>query len=237
MTSTEICSISGLHPIRCNNLPIRARVTWKSEITPYHKEKKSGTVFLMNLLDESGQITGVVFDELCNTFYNQIQVGNSYVFSEFEVRRAEMRFKVVDNPDQIVFLDKTSVKLSAEVTNIPKIRYNFVPLSKISETPDLKPVDVIGICTEDYGIDERGGHLIREIRLVDGNGANVTLNLWEKKASSFAGQPGDVIVVKGARAQLNNEEMKLNANFYAYVQINPDIKEAHELRERLSNNY
>ncbi|XP_017055187.1 LOW QUALITY PROTEIN: replication protein A 70 kDa DNA-binding subunit-like [Drosophila ficusphila] len=229
MNSTAIC------PMRYNNLPIRARVTWKSEITPYHNDNKTGKVFLMNLLDESGQITGVVFDDLCDTFYNQIQAGNVYLFSCFEMIRAIKGFKVVDNPHEILFLDNTSVKLCAGVPNIRKIIYNFVPLDKISRTPNLEPVDVIGICAEVHEIDERGGHLIREIELFDDSEANVTLNLWEKEAFNFAGQPGDVILVKGARAQLHNGEMKLNASWYAYVQINPNIREAHELRGWIEN--
>jgi len=61
------------------------------------------------------------------------------------------------------------------------------------------------------------------------------LNLWEKAARDFQGQVNDVLVVKGARAQFHNNEIKLNASWYTNVQINPDIPEAISLRDWYEN--
>jgi len=58
----------------------------------------------MNLLDSSGEITGVVFDHLCNTFYEKIEAGKVYLFSKFEVQRADGRYKKKLNFDWFSFM-------------------------------------------------------------------------------------------------------------------------------------
>jgi len=66
-------------------------------------------------------------------------------------------------------------------------------------------------------------------------GEVLLLNLWQKEAVNFVGQRDDVIVVKGARAQLHNNEMKLNASWYTNMQINPDIPDATGMLEWYNN--
>ncbi|XP_001980998.3 replication protein A 70 kDa DNA-binding subunit isoform X2 [Drosophila erecta] len=213
---------------------IKARVTWKSEITQWNNAGKDGIIFIMNLLDESGEITGVVFNNLINAFYGQIQTGLVYIFSRFQVQQAENCFKVSKNPFAVFLLWNTVVELSAS-ERIPRETYNFLPLSEVSTKPDKEPVDAIGICTEVRDLDHRGGHSIREILLVDPDYQPVMLNLWEKEAENFEGRPDDVIVVKGARAQPHNNAIKLNASWYTNVQINPDIPDATSMLEWYRN--
>ncbi|XP_017123795.1 replication protein A 70 kDa DNA-binding subunit-like [Drosophila elegans] len=230
MKPIEITPISSLLSTELENPTIRARVTWKSEITPWQSFIREGIIFHMHLLDESGQVTGVLFDCECEKFYHQIQVGNVYVFSNF-VQEDEVRFRVLDHTRQIGFGFNTVVQPNVDVPEISKIKYEFVPLSKISTKPDGDPVDAIGICTEVRGVENRGGNIIRELLLVDADYQKIMLNLWEKTAEKFEGAVGDVIVVKGARVQEHNNEKKMNASWYTMVQINPEIPEAIQMRE------
>ncbi|EDW43064.1 GM26361, partial [Drosophila sechellia] len=204
---------------------IKARVIWKSEITQWRKGQKCGIVYIMHLLDESGEITGIVFADYDNGFYGQIQPGLVYLISGFDVEEAISDYKVSDNPYQLFFRHNIVLELSA-CGRIPREKYNFLPLVKVSSKADKDPVDAIGICTAVGRLEERRGFFIREILLVDPFYHPVMLNLWQKEAVNFVGQPNDVIVVKGARAQPHNNKMKLNASWYTNVQINPDIPDA-----------
>ncbi|XP_037729388.1 replication protein A 70 kDa DNA-binding subunit-like isoform X2 [Drosophila subpulchrella] len=151
------------------------------------------------------------------------------------MREADTDLKILPNPLQIYFLDSTVLQQSTQNIQIPIIRNTFLPLSEVSKIPDREPVDTIGICTEVRDVDERGGYYIREILLVDEELQPVMLNLWEKAARLFQGEVDDVILLKGARAQSNNNEIKLNASWYTNVQINPDIPEAISLRDWYEN--
>ncbi|XP_016987072.1 replication protein A 70 kDa DNA-binding subunit-like [Drosophila rhopaloa] len=235
MNQTTITPISGLSSTQLDNPTIRACVGWKSNITPWRTGDKVGTIFLMNLLDESGEITGVVFDDLCNTFYGQIREGSVCLFTNFDVTLANERYKLLKNPIQISFIEETVVQLEEELCNTPFPKYNFLPLSEVYKTPDGEPVDAIGICIEVADVEERGGHIIREIWLLDADEEGVMLNLWENEATSFSGEPGDVIVVKGARVKEHDNQKKLNADWYTMVQINPETPDAISMLEWYEN--
>ncbi|XP_017073561.1 replication protein A 70 kDa DNA-binding subunit-like [Drosophila eugracilis] len=224
-----ITPISSLRFTSWHSSSIRARVTWKSEVTPWTNGNSSGTIFLINMVDESGEITGVIFNELCPKFYDQLHAGNVYLISNPEVSRVHNDFKILNNPLQILFVEETIVQFISKI-NIPKIIYNFVPLSAVSKLSDRDPVDAIAICTDVRSVEERGGFYIREIIVMDSTYQKVMLNLWNKLATSLEVDPGDVIVAKGAVARPHNNEIKLNADWFTNVQINPDIPEAIALR-------
>lgn len=207
---------------------------WKSEITQWSNGNKGGIVFIMHLLDESGEITGLVFADYDNGLYGQIQTGLVYLISGFKVEKAISSYKVSDNPNQLFFCANTVLELSA-CDRIPREKYSFLPLLKVSSKRDQEPVDAIGICAEVGMLENRGGCFIRELLLVDPDFHPVILNLWQKEAVNFVGQRDDVIVVKGARAQLHNNEMKLNASWYTNMQINPDIPDATGMLEWYNN--
>nr|XP_017007615.2 replication protein A 70 kDa DNA-binding subunit-like [Drosophila takahashii]XP_017007616.2 replication protein A 70 kDa DNA-binding subunit-like [Drosophila takahashii] len=229
MDPIEITPISRLALARCHSSPIRARVTWKSEISEWNSDHLNGSILLMNLLDNSGEITVVLFNEQCKKFDRQIFTGSEYNFINFEVRQTDTDFKILSSPFQIYFIDSTIVQLR------DRTRDNFLPLKEVPKVPDNEPVDTIGICSEVRKAKYRGGHLIREILLTDAESINVILNLCEKTARNFRGKPDDIIVVKGARARLHNKEVKLNADWYTNLQINPNIPKAISWREYLEN--
>ncbi|KAI8045325.1 replication protein A 70 kDa DNA-binding subunit-like [Drosophila gunungcola] len=231
----EITPISILQPFRISS--IRARVSYKTEITPWNNGDKDGKIFLINLIDKSGEITALVFNDLCMKFYRQIQAGCVYVFSNVEARPAHDKYKVLGNSLQILFLDNTVIQLDNTVLQlqIPQTKYNFVDLSTVSKIRDGEPVDVIGICTNAPDYEHRRNHTIREIVLLDPDYQEVMLNLWEEGAVNFDGDVDDVIVVKGARVREHNNEKKLNAGWYSMVQINPDIPDAIGMRKWYEN--
>lgn len=183
----------------------------------------------MGLLDESEEITGVVFDEDWDfSGYDKIQVGNVYLFARIEVKKTN-EYNLVLHDHQIQFLPETVFELCEDVPAIPRIRFNFVQLREICNKPELTPVDTIGVCVEIGPVEDRGGFLIREIVLLDSNEGRVMLNLWNQAAINFDGQYEDVILVKGTRVKKHNGEMKLNFGWHSYMEINPDVPEGRTL--------
>lgn len=75
----------------------------------------------------------------------------------------------------------------------------------------------------------------RNITLIDGSSADVTLTLWNDTAMDFGGHIQAVILVKGSRIHIFNGDRTLNMVGGSILKINPDIPEAHKLREWFNN--
>ncbi|KAH8276207.1 hypothetical protein KR026_004600 [Drosophila bipectinata] len=187
-----------------------ARVTYKTEIHAYDNET-SGEVFLMYLQDETGEIVATVFNDLCHTFFNQIETGQVYIFEYFE-----------------------AFPIGLLINSIPGTTYNLKSISAIYKSPNGDAVDTIGICNKVGEVFEVSNYHIREIVLMDYDGV-IILTLWNEAAKKFNGKPNDVILVKGARIKEHNEEKKINVDFYAHMKINPNIPEAKILFESFIN--
>jgi len=189
----------------------------------------------MNLLDTSGEITGVVFDHLCNTFYDQIKAGKVYLFSKFEVQRADGRYKIVHNPHQILFREETVLKESEDDVDIPRMMVKLSPLYKVPRRQTLALVDTIGICKEVYYPVNRGGYQIQELILLDSSkkSVEIMLNLWNKEVDKLHIRPGDIILVKGTRVKDHEGKKKLNFDWFSFMKINPKVPKGHPLHKKL----
>lgn len=65
--------IASLSPYQ-NKWVIKARVTSKSAIRTWNNAKGEGKLFSMDLIDESGEIRCTAFKEMCDRYYDMIQV-------------------------------------------------------------------------------------------------------------------------------------------------------------------
>lgn len=94
---------------------------------------------------------------------------------------------------------------------------------------------MIGVCQTVYGLEEftakSSGKTLkkRDITLVDGSNAMITLTLWNTEAENFNGnrQP-NILLVKGAR--INGFGGGKTLSIVGYSLLNPDCPEAHDLR-------
>nr|XP_043067982.1 replication protein A 70 kDa DNA-binding subunit-like [Drosophila bipectinata] len=212
---------------------IMARVTHKTEIKAYDNET-SGKVFLIYLQDETGEIIATVFNDLCNTFFNQIETDQVYIFEHFEVNDAKKEYILVPHPFTINFLKCTKAfPIGPIINSIPGTTYNLKSISEIYEKPKGDAVDTIGICTEVGELIVVGDYHIREIELMDYDDYDgvIILTLWNEAAKEFNGKKNDVILVKGARIKEHNEVKKINLDWYAKMKINPNLPEAKSLIE------
>lgn len=65
--------IASLTPYQ-NRWVIKARVMTKSSIRTWNNAKGEGKLFSMDLMDESGEIRCTAFKEMCDKYYDMIQV-------------------------------------------------------------------------------------------------------------------------------------------------------------------
>ncbi len=72
--NANIYPIASLTPYQ-NRWTIKARVTHKSDIRRWSNSRGEGHLFSMDLLDESGEIRATAFKEMCDKYYNMIEVG------------------------------------------------------------------------------------------------------------------------------------------------------------------
>lgn len=60
---------------------IRARITSKSPIKTWSNSRGEGKLFSMDLIDESGEIRCTAFRDLCDKFYDMLEVHIRHIIS------------------------------------------------------------------------------------------------------------------------------------------------------------
>ena len=125
--------ISSLSPYKDRNV-INARVTSKTEVKKWTNERGEGRLFSVSLLDSSGEIRLTCFNDAVDQYFDLLQIGKIYEFSNFQVKIAKRQYGSIQNDYEIAVDSNTTIKaVLDEVSEIPKILYSFIPISKIAE--------------------------------------------------------------------------------------------------------
>lgn len=120
--------------------------------------------------------------------------------------------------------------------NVPKVSYNLVPLSQISQMEPNATVDVAGVCREVGEINQftaktSGRELKkRDVTLVDRSGSSVSLTLWGQDADNFDGTGNPIVFIKGGRINEFGGGKSISLGSGSTMKLNPDISDAHQLR-------
>lgn len=235
----SIHPISALNPYQ-QRWTIRARCTFKSEIKTFNnKEKESaGQFFSVDLLDESGEIRAVVFNEA--RLYPRFQVDQIYKISGGTLLFANKKFNSLKNDYEIV-LDINSVVQRVDGANVrvPKVHYSFVNIDQIADVDANEMIDVIGIVKEVGEVatikTKKDGRDLakRNITLADTTERAIEVTLWGDHAVNFQVPDGDqhpVLVIKACKVSDYNGK-SLVSSFNSRLEFNPAIDKTHELRE------
>jgi replication factor A1 len=121
--------------------------------------------------------------------------------------------------------------------SIPRLRFEFKPISGIQEMERDTTCDVIGVVRE---IGPLGSIITkkdqktlskRDVTLEDSSGCSIRLTLWGKEAEEFGDRPGyhPVLALKEARVS-DYSGRTLSTTIGGRLLINPDISEAHAAR-------
>jgi len=182
---------------------IRARVTTKSTMRTFGKDKQ-GKVFSVDLLDDkSGEIRASFFGLAADQFHAKLQQGKCYTFSKGSLRVANRQYNTVNHRYEIVF-EKDSIIEDADDVGIETLKFNFVNLKSVTSKPLPCTVDLCGVVTSFKPplafTSKDGKELVkREIVIADDSAITMQVTLWGERAqqpdSCFADNA--VVCLKG----------------------------------------
>ena len=230
--------ISSLSPYKDRNV-INARVTSKTEVKKWSNERGDGRLFSVSLLDGSGEIRLTCFNDHVDQFFDLLQIGKVYEFANFQVKIAKRQYGSIQNDYEIAVDSNTTIKaVLDDISEIPKILYTFIPISKIVDNKKDDILDIIAVVKECGELSEITAKttqkqlIKRDLTLMDTSSASIRLTLWGKQAQDFTEQDAasnPVIAIKGVR--VNEYQGKtLSTMGTSQITFNPDVSEAHTLR-------
>ncbi|KAF8163440.1 hypothetical protein B0H34DRAFT_695492 [Crassisporium funariophilum] len=230
----SIYPIEGLSPYQ-NNWTIKARVTQKSEIKTWSKPSGEGKLFNVTLMDDSGEIRGTAFNLVADDLYPKLEEGKVYYVSKARVNLAKKKYSNVNNDYELSFERNTEVEECHEVSDVPMIKYNFIPLNALQDLNKDAICDVIGVVKETADLSEITSSKFnrqipkRELVLVDKSGFSVRMTLWGKQAEQYHAEDTPVIAFKGAKvSDFGGRSLSMVSS--STMQINPDIEDCFALR-------
>ncbi|CAN6274235.1 unnamed protein product [Urochloa humidicola] len=224
---------------------IKARVTAKGEIRRYHNAKGDGKVFSFDLLDSDGsEIRATCFNALVDRFYETVEVGKVYVVSRGSLKPARKDYNHLNNEWEIFLESQSTIELCPdENSSIPAMRFSFTSIDKIEDSENNAIVDVIGVVTSvnpSTTIQRKNGMETqkRTISLKDMSGRSVEVTMW----GDFCNREGlqlqemvecgayPVLAVKAGRVN-DYSGKSVGTISSSQLLINPDLVEAHNLRQ------
>ncbi|CAO2047309.1 unnamed protein product [Urochloa humidicola] len=240
----RIIPISTLNPYQ-GRWAIKARVTAKGEIRRYHNAKGDGKVFSFDLLDSDGsEIRATCFNALVDRFYETVEVGKVYVVSRGNLKPARKDYNHLNNEWEIFLESQSTIELCPdENSSIPAMRFSFTSIDKIEDSENNAIVDVIGVVTSvnpSTTIQRKNGMETqkRTISLKDMSGRSVEVTMW----GDFCNREGlqlqemvecgafPVLAVKAGRVN-DYSGKSVGTISSSQLLINPDLAEAHNLRQ------
>lgn len=226
--------IDSISPYQ-NKWVIKARVTSKSIIRTWSNNKGEGKLFSFDLCDETGEIRATAFRDQVDKFYDLLEVDKVYYITKCQLKTANKQYSKLRNDYEMTLSNETVIQECTDATQIPEIKYNFVPINDIGSMEAGAIVDVIGVCKESSDLtnltSKAGRELTkREVTLVDQSNASITLTLWGEEAKNFDGFEQPVLLVKSAKVGEYGGGKTLGTASGTSLKLNPDVTEGHVLR-------
>lgn len=230
--------IEALSPYQ-NKWTIKARVTSKSEIKHWSNARGDGKLFSVNLLDESGEIRATGFNDAVDRFYPLLQENKVFYISKAKVNIAKKQFSSLSNEYEIALEGSSEIEECTETSDVPEVKYQFVPVDQLSDVEPNQTTDVIAILDDFTEVSEIVSKASqrpvkkRELTLIDSSGMSVRLTLWGQQAENFektiAGETKPVMAFKGVKvSDFGGRSLSMFSS--SSMVINPDIPESHGLR-------
>lgn len=231
--------IDSLSPYQ-NKWVIKARVTSKSIIRTWSNAKGEGKLFSFDLCDETGEIRATAFRDQVDKFYDMLEVDKVYYISKCQLKAANKQYSKLRNDYEMTLSNETVIQECTDISQIPTIKYNFVPINDIASMEAGSFVDVIAIVKETSDLtnltSKAGRELTkREVTLMDQSEAAITLTLWGEEAKNFNGFEQPILLVKGAKIGEYNGGKTLGTAAGSSIKLNPDVEEGHRLRGWFDN--
>ncbi|XP_035702781.1 replication protein A 70 kDa DNA-binding subunit isoform X2 [Folsomia candida] len=219
-----------------SNVLLRAsRVTSKSPINTWSNSRRSGKLFKIDLLDDSGEIRMTAFNQQVDELYDFVKVGCVYTFRNFGVKEANKKFVMLKNDYELIATQNTKLARCTDPSNIPVVSFDFMKIANIEQAEKDKVIDVIGVCkklgdVQTFTAKTTGRQVTkRDITLVDKT-KQINLTLWGKQAEDFRDDDNPVVAVKRVKVSDFNGK-SISCTMASTILLNPDLPEAQTLRE------
>ncbi|KAK7183340.1 hypothetical protein DPSP01_000538 [Paraphaeosphaeria sporulosa] len=234
-THPHLYPIESLSPY-AHKWTIRARCTHKGDIKTWHNQKGEGKLFSVNLLDDTGEIRGTGFNDVCERLYPIFEEGVVYYISApCKVTLAKKQFSNLPNDYELQFDRDTEVEKAEDQDNKPQIRYNFTKIGDLNNVEKDTTIDTIGVLKEVGEVSTitstktNKDFSKRELTLADDSQTSVRLTIWGNSAQSFEAPLESIIAFKGVKvSDFGGRSLSLLSS--GNMTIDPDIDEAHKLR-------
>ncbi|MED6182107.1 Replication protein A 70 kDa DNA-binding subunit A [Stylosanthes scabra] len=240
----RIIPIAALNPYQ-GRWAIKARVTAKGDMRRYNNARGDGKVFSFDLLDsDGGEIRVTCFNAVVDRFYNVIQVGKVYTISKGSLKPAKKDYNHLKNDWEIVLDSNSIVELCQdEDDSIPEQKFSFRPIIDLENVDNNAILDVIGVVISvnpSVPIMRKNGMETqrRILNIKDSSGRNVELTLWgefcnrEGQKLQEMSDAGSFPIVAVKAGKVNDYSGKsIGTISTTQLFINPDLPEAHTLRE------
>ncbi|KAF2445795.1 replication protein-like protein A 70 kDa DNA-binding subunit [Karstenula rhodostoma CBS 690.94] len=234
-THPHLYPIESLSPY-AHKWTIRARCTHKSDIKTWHNQKGEGKLFSVNLLDDTGEIRGTGFNDVCERLYPIFEEGVVYYISApCKVTLAKKQFSNLPNDYELQFERDTEVEKAEDQDNKPQIRYNFTKIGDLNNVEKDTTIDTIGVLKEVGEVSTitsaktNKDFSKRELTLADDSQTSVRLTVWGNSAQTFDAPLESIIAFKGVKvSDFGGRSLSLLSS--GSMTIDPDIDEAHKLR-------
>lgn len=218
---------------------IKARVTSKGDVKHFTtRDGKEGKLMSIDLVDPSGEIRAVMFNDVVDKYENVLQQGNVYRITKGRLKKGNPKFNTLNNPYEITFNSFTVVEPVAEDKSIPTVQIKPEPISQLNNVVDGATVDLLGIVQEigepftGHNEKRNKDYTKRDVYLCDksdeGNPVSVKLTLWDDKAENFEPQVGDLIAVTKCRKG-SFGGVSVSARSNSEIVGNPDVPGAQDM--------
>lgn len=221
--------IAALNPFQTKWI-VKGTVQKKSELREF--KKKDGKFFSFELLDKTGNIKCVAFNDGADLFHGIVAEGSVVEISKAVVKMCNKKFANTSS-DYEIHLEKSSV---VNLVNEEGLAMSF-DLCKISDLVgrvNKANCDVIGVVHETFPVSvvlakaSQREIKKRDLILVDQTGT-VRATLWGDK-SEIELDEHPVLLLKDVRVGEFNNAVVLSTAFGSAIKVDPEMDEAYSLR-------
>ncbi|KAL9186004.1 hypothetical protein ACHAXT_005242 [Thalassiosira profunda] len=235
VNGTPITPISGLN-MYSNRWVIRAKVTSKSPVRTWSNAKGEGSLFSVDLLDNSGtDVRATFFKEAVDKFYSFLEEGKVYTFTGGRLKVANMQYNTCKSSFEITFDQNSEIHLDEQGGEAIRESYEFVKIANLENVEPNQYVDILAV-VKHVGepatiISKKSGKEMTkcELTVEDDSGAEVRLTMWGETAqnapSTFANSP--IVAFKRARVSDYGGRTLSGSGF----SIEPQVPEANGLKQ------
>ena len=214
---------------------VKGRIIKKTPLREFVSRGKPGCVFNIVILDRTRTIQGSFFGDVARKFYDMLQEGKVYSFSDGIVKNAT-KFNSTGYKYEISFTDRSNIEEKPDDPSIPGFSFRFVTIKDIINKNQGTSVDLI--CVVDEIGDVRMVNLkngeqkeVRDIVLKDDSQHKITLTLWGDATSKFKLEQDSIIILQAVTV---NDYNGKRLSFFGSSTLLTKIPELKRYKELLS---